>query len=66
MPVSENLKKLVEQMPNPDGRGMYCTDIDKEKIEKAIAEIHKGGRENVQGLIDQMGQDVARTRRVLK
>lgn len=54
MAPSENLKKLVERMPNADERGMYCTDIDKEKIEQAIAEIHQGGRENVLGLIDML------------
>jgi HEAT repeat protein len=47
---------LVEQMPNADGRGMFCTDIDKDKIEKAIAEIHKGGKENTLGLIEMLDQ----------
>jgi hypothetical protein len=55
MAVSEQLKTLVEQMPNADGRGMYCTDIDKDKIEKAIAQIHQGGKENVLGLIEMLG-----------
>ncbi|MGD0897944.1 MAG: HEAT repeat domain-containing protein [Thermoguttaceae bacterium] len=54
MAASENLKALVDQMPNADGRGMYCTDIDKDKIEKAVAEIVKGGRENILGLIDML------------
>jgi len=35
---------------------MYTTDIDKEKIEKTIAEIHQGGRENVLGIIDMLGE----------
>jgi HEAT repeat protein len=56
MAVSEQLKTLVEQMPTADGRGMYCTDIDKEKIEKAIAQIQKGGKENILGLIDMLGE----------
>jgi hypothetical protein len=56
MAVSEQLKTLVDEMPNPDGRGMYCTDIDKEKIEKAIAQIHQAGKENVLGLIDMLGE----------
>jgi HEAT repeat protein len=56
MAASEQLKKLVDQMPDPDGRGMYCTDIDKEKIEKAIAEIHKGGKANIVGVIDLLGE----------
>jgi len=56
MAVSEQLKTLVEQMPNADERGMYCTDIDKDKIEKAIAQIHKGGKDNILGLIDMLGE----------
>jgi HEAT repeat protein len=35
---------------------MYTENIDKEKIEKAIATIHAGGRDNVQGLIDMLGE----------
>lgn len=45
---------LVDKMPNPDGRGMYCTDIDKDKIEGAIVEIHEGGRDNIIGVIDML------------
>jgi len=56
MAVSEQLKTLVDQMPDPDGRGMYTSNIDKEKIEKAVAEIAKGGKENVLGLIEMLGQ----------
>ena len=54
MAPSEQLKALVDQMPDPDGRGLYCTDIDKAKIETAVAEMHKGGREAVVGLIDML------------
>ena len=54
MPVSEDLKKLVAEMPDPDGRGMYCTNINKEKIETAVVAIQKGGRESVLGLIDML------------
>ena len=56
MAVSEQLKALVEQMPNPDGRGMFTENIDKDKIEKAIALIHAGGRDNVCGLIEMLGE----------
>jgi HEAT repeat protein len=56
MAVSEQLKSLVEQMPDADGRGMYTENIDKEKIEKAVAAIHEGGRENVLGLIDMLAE----------
>jgi hypothetical protein len=51
---SAELIELVNKMPDPDERGMYCTDIDKDKIEKAIAEIHKGGRDNIIGIIDML------------
>ena len=52
--ATAELKKLVDQLPDPDGRGMYTTDINKEKIEATIAEIHKGRREYVLGLIDML------------
>jgi hypothetical protein len=51
---SSTLTKLISQMPDPDERGMYCTDIDKEKIEQAIAEIHGGGRKSVIAIIDML------------
>ena len=54
MAPSPQLKALVEQMPSPDARGMYCTDIDKDKIEKAVAEIQQGGRENILGIVDML------------
>ncbi len=56
MAVSEKLKSLVDQMPNPDGRGMLTTDVDKDKIEKAVAAIYAGGRESMQGLIEMLGE----------
>jgi hypothetical protein len=56
MAASEDLKKLVNQMPDPDRRGMFCTDIDKAKIEQAIAAIHQGGKDNVLGLIDLLAE----------
>jgi HEAT repeat protein len=66
MAVSEQLKALVDQMPNPDDRGMFTEKVDKDKIEKAIvdkerieraiAAIHAGGRENVRGLIEMLGE----------
>jgi len=52
--TSEKLTELVGRMPDPDDRGMYCTNIDKGKIEGAIAEIHNGGRENILGIIDML------------
>jgi len=56
MAVSEKLKALVDQMPSPDGRGMFTENIDKEKTDKAIALIHEGGRENIEGLIEMLGE----------
>lgn len=51
---SSALVGLVDQMPDPDQRGMYCTDIDKEKIEGAIRDILRDGRENIIGVIDML------------
>ena len=51
---SKKLAALVEQMPDPDNRGMYCTDIDKEKIDTAIAKIYEGGKRSILGLIDML------------
>lgn len=56
MTVSEKLKALVAQMPDPDDRGMYTENIDKEKIERAVAAICEGGREYVLGLVDMLGE----------
>ena len=55
MAVTEQLKKLVDQMPDPDGRGMLTTNVDKEKIEKSVAAIAEGGRENLLGLVEMLG-----------
>jgi HEAT repeat protein len=52
MTASEDLKRLVDQLPNPDGRGMFCTGIDKTKIQETIAAIRQGGKANVLRLID--------------
>lgn len=56
MAVSDKLKALVDQMPDPDDRGMFTANIDKDKTEKAVAAIFEGGRENVQGLIEMLGE----------
>ncbi len=56
MAVSEELKGLVDQMPDPDQRGMYTENIDKEKTETAVARIAEGGREAIVGLIAMLGE----------
>lgn len=53
MAPSAKLKTLVNQMPDPDDRGTYA-NMDKAKIETAMAEIHKGGRDSIIGLIDML------------
>ena len=59
MAISDKLKSLVAQMPAPDDRGMLTRDgdreIDKDKIEKAVAEIALGGRANFEGLVEMLG-----------
>ena len=47
------LRALVDRIPDTDREGTYRA-IDKAKIETAVAEIHKGGRENIAGLIDML------------
>ncbi len=54
--IDPKLVALVNQMPDPDGRGMLTENIDKDKIEKAVAAIYEGGAEFVQGLIDMLGE----------
>jgi len=56
MAASDQLRTLVEQMPDPDGRGMYTANIDQVKIEKAVAAIHAAGAEIVPRLIDMLGE----------
>lgn len=55
MAVNEQLKKLVDQMPDPNGKGMLTSNVDKEKTETAVAAIAEGGRENVAALIRMLG-----------
>src|SRR3954468_15209490 len=54
MAASPNLAKLVDQMPSPSDAGQYrgiLSNADKEAMDKALAEIHAGGRENVVALV---------------
>ena len=53
MAPSSELKTLVDRMPDPDKEGTF-RDIDKDTIETVVAEIHKGGRANIAGLIDML------------
>jgi HEAT repeat protein len=55
MPASEQLKDLVARLPDPDRRGMFTENIDKQRIDEAIAAIHAGGPEFVAGLVDMLG-----------
>ena len=61
--AAAEVKALVEQMPAAGGDGMYNTNIDKDKINQTTAEIHKGGKEFILGIIDmltepKLGQEV--------
>lgn len=56
MAVSDALKALVAQMPDPDERGMFTENIDKDKIEKAVALIQEGGKESILGLVEMLGE----------
>ena len=37
MATSDELKALLDQMPDPDDRDMYNGEVDKQKIEEAVA-----------------------------
>jgi hypothetical protein len=50
------LRKLVDQLPAPDSRGMLTTDIDKKKIDHIVAQIAQGGKASVLGLIEMLGE----------
>lgn len=54
MPGSEELKALVSQIPDPDKNGTYANmdQAGMDRIEKALQELRKGGRQAVLGLID--------------
>lgn len=49
MQPSEKLVALVNQMPQADARRILGT-VDKEAVEKALAEILQGGKDNIVGL----------------
>ncbi len=53
--VPEQLRELVEQMPDPDKSGRLTGNIDKEKIGRAIERIYQGGAQYVTGLLDMLG-----------
>ncbi|MBM4031856.1 MAG: hypothetical protein FJ291_08740 [Planctomycetes bacterium] len=58
MPASEQLKALVEQIPDHDKGGSYVNLTPElgEAMRKLAAEILKGGRDNVLGLIDMLAE----------
>ncbi len=56
MAISDKLRERVAQMPDPDGRDMYTTDVDKQKIDSAVAEIAQGGQQSLLGLIAMLGE----------
>ena len=49
--MASQVKALVDQMPDPDGRGLY-SKIDKDVVDKAISLIHAGGAKDITGVID--------------
>ncbi len=51
--LSSALLELVNKLPDPDEQGML-SNIDKQVVENVITEIHKGGRDNIVGLIDML------------
>lgn len=47
---SVTLVELVNLLPDPDEQGLL-TNIDKQEVDEIIVQIHKGGRDNIVGLI---------------
>lgn len=56
MAVSEQLQTLVARMPDPDARGMFTENIDKDQIDSALAAIHAGGSDFVRGLVELLAE----------
>lgn len=54
-PLDEVLKSLVDQMPDPDKKGMYSV-VDKEKVDKAVTEIGKLAPDGLVALIDLLAE----------
>jgi len=50
---SSGLAALVSKLPDPDEQGML-SNIDKQVVENVITEMHKGGRDNIIGLINML------------
>jgi hypothetical protein len=53
---AEKVRKILERLPVADSRGMLTENIDKEAIDKAIADIHAGGRDCAIALIDLLAE----------
>jgi HEAT repeat protein len=56
----QEVKSFVDQMPDPDGKGMYTEDIDGNTICEALEAIYRGGATSLRQLIrmlDQPGTD---------
>src|SRR5436309_2005930 len=52
MKDSEKLKELVSKFPVPAARDGKLAEVDKEATDAALAELVKGGREAIVGLVD--------------
>lgn len=52
MATVDEVKGLVDQMPDPDQHGMYCENIDKAKIDAAVESLRRGGPEFWRALTD--------------
>jgi HEAT repeat protein len=51
MATDQQIRSLVDQMPDPDERGMYTENIDKAEIDRAVAALAEGGADSVRGVI---------------
>ncbi len=54
--TASKLPGLVEQMPKPDEKRGILSNADKAAADKAVAELHAGGRESVVGLVGMLAE----------
>jgi len=48
----QEILTLVDRMPDADRRGMFCENIQKDEIDKAVAALYQGGGSSLQKIID--------------
>ncbi|MFV1968048.1 MAG: HEAT repeat domain-containing protein [Pirellulaceae bacterium] len=52
MANKQEIKTLVDQMPDPDRKGMLTENVNKEQIDKAVLALYEGGGASLREVID--------------